>query len=95
MYLSAEHLSKNFGTRQLLDDATLYLDEGEKIGLIGVNGTGKTTLLRILAGDEQADKGTVTRKTNAHIAYLPQAPALDGSRTVLEQVFADFPASLR
>ncbi|MDD3409852.1 MAG: ABC-F family ATP-binding cassette domain-containing protein, partial [Eubacteriales bacterium] len=42
-----------------------------------------------------ADKGTVTRKTNAHIAYLPQAPALDGSRTVLEQVFADFPASLR
>ncbi len=95
MLLTAEHLRKNYGDRQVLDDATLYLDDGEKLGLIGINGTGKSTLLRILAGDEQADSGTVSRRSNLHIAYLPQAPVMDGRRTVLEQVFADFPASLR
>ena len=50
MLLSAEHISKNYGTRQLLEDVSLYLEEGQKIGIIGVNGTGKSTLLRILAG---------------------------------------------
>ena len=95
MLLTAEHLSKNYGERQLLSDATVFLDDGEKLGLIGVNGAGKSTLLRILAGLEPPDEGTVTRRSNAHIAYLPQAPLMDGERTVLEQVFADFPASLR
>lgn len=95
MLLTAEHLSKNYGTRQLLDDTTLYLNDGEKMGLIGVNGTGKSTLLRILAGQEPPDAGAVTRKAGLHIAYLPQAPEMDGQRTVLEQVFADFPSSLR
>ena len=50
MLLSAENLSKNYGTKQLLQDATLYLNERERVGIIGINGTGKSTLLKILAG---------------------------------------------
>ena len=50
MLLTAEHLKKNYGSRQLLDDVTLYLNPGDKVGLIGVNGTGKSTLLKVLAG---------------------------------------------
>ena len=95
MLLSAEHLSKNFGMRQLLQDATLYLSEGERIGFIGINGTGKSTLLRILAGVEPADGGTVTTQRNARIAYLPQNPDMDDANSVLEQVFAGFSPEFR
>ena len=61
MLLSAEHISKNYGTKQLLHDVSLYLDEGQKIGIIGVNGTGKRTLLKILAGVEEPEEGTLAR----------------------------------
>ena len=50
MLLSAEHISLNFGLKQLLDDVTLYIESGDKIGIIGINGTGKSSLLRVLAG---------------------------------------------
>ena len=59
MLLSAEHLSKNYGMKQLLCDESFYLSEGEKIGIIGINGTGKSTLLRILAQEEEPDAGSV------------------------------------
>lgn len=59
MYLSAENIKKNYGMKQLLDGVTLYLSAGEKIGLIGVNGTGKSTFLKILAGAEEPDAGSV------------------------------------
>ena len=95
MLLSAEHLFKNYGGRQLLDDVTLYLNAGDKVGLIGVNGTGKSTLLKVLSGIEEADAGQVTRDPNVQLAYLPQTPAMDDDNTVLEQVFADFPADFR
>ena len=52
MLLSAEHISLNFGLKQLLDDVTLYLNEGDKIGIIGINGTGKSSFLRVLAGQQ-------------------------------------------
>lgn len=95
MLLSAEHLSKNFGMRQLLTDATLYLDAGDRIGFVGLNGTGKSTLLRILAGAEPSDGGTITVQRNARIAYLPQNPAMQDSNTILEQIFEDFSSEFR
>lgn len=76
MLLSAEHISKNYGTKQLLDDVTLYLNAGEKIGIIGVNGTGKSTLLKILSGVEEPDSGNLARDPNIQIAYLPQNPVM-------------------
>ena len=95
MLLSAEHLSKNYGTKQLLEDVTLYLTEGEKIGIIGVNGTGKSTLLKILAGAEEPDGGTLARDPNIQIAYLPQNPEMQEDATVLEQVFLHLPSDFR
>lgn len=95
MLLSAEHISKNYGTKQLLDDVTLYLNAGEKIGIIGVNGTGKSTLLKILSGTEEPDSGTLARDPNIQIAYSPQNPVMQEDATVLEQVFLHLPEDFR
>ena len=86
MLLSAEELSKSCGTRVLLDRASLYLDRGDKIGVVGLNGAGKSTLLRLLAGAEEPDGGAVRPDPNVRLEYLPQNPAFPGGRTVLEQV---------
>jgi ATP-binding cassette subfamily F protein uup len=88
MLLSAEHISKNYGTKQLLQDASCYLNEKDKIGIIGINGTGKSTLLKILAGTETPDSGIVTVQRGACISFLPQNPEMDDSRTVLQQAMA-------
>ena len=95
MLLSAEHLSINFGSRQLLTDVDLYVNEGDKIGIIGINGTGKSTLLKVLAGRQEPDEGRVSRDPNVQISYLPQNPEMDDGATVLEQVFLRFPAEFR
>ena len=95
MLLSAEHISKNYGTKQLLHDVSLYLDEGQKIGIIGVNGTGKSTLLKILAGAEEPDEGTLARDPNIQVSYLPQNPDMTEDATVLEQIFLHFPPEFR
>lgn len=95
MLLSAEHISLNFGLKQLLDDVTLYLNEGEKIGVIGINGTGKSSFLRVLAGEQVPDQGAVSRDPNVQVCYLPQNPQMDPQATVLEQVFADFSPEVR
>lgn len=95
MLLSAEHISLNFGLKQLLDDVTLYLNEGEKIGIIGINGTGKSSFLRVLAGEQVPDQGAVSRDPNVQVCYLPQNPQMDPQATVLEQVFADFSPEVR
>ncbi len=95
MLLSAEHLAKDYGGKTLLEDVTLYLNAGDRVGLIGVNGTGKSTLLKVLAGVESPDSGRVARDPNVQLAYLPQTPAMDDGNTVLEQVFHDFPAQFR
>ena len=88
MLLSAEKLSIHYGIKELVKDADLYLEPGDKIGIIGINGTGKSTLLRCLAGQEQPDKGTVTRFPNVQVVFLEQNPPMDGENTVLQQVFA-------
>lgn len=81
--------------KQLLSGASLYLQEEEKIGIIGRNGTGKSTLLKILAGAEAPDAGTVMRNPNVQISYLPQNPVMEENSTVLEQVFLQYPAEFR
>ena len=95
MLLSAEHLSINFGSRQLLDDVNFYLNEGDKTGIIGINGTGKSTFLKVLAGQVEADVGSISRNPNVQISYLSQNPVMDDNATVLEQVFLHFPAEFR
>ena len=86
MLLSAEQLTKTYGTRSLLDSVSFYVEPGDKVGIIGVNGCGKSTLLRLLAGVEEPDGGTVRPDPNVRLAYLPQNPVFPGEHTVLEQV---------
>ena len=84
--LNAEKISKGYSDRQLLDGCSLAVGEGDKIGLIGVNGTGKSTLLKVMAGVDFPDSGTVTRSGGVRVAYLPQNPEFAPETTVLQQV---------
>ena len=95
MLLSAEHISINFGSRQLLEDVNFYLNEGDKVGIIGINGTGKSTLLKVLAGITEPDGGTISRNPNVQVSFLPQNPVMDDGATVLEQVFLHFSPEFR
>ena len=95
MLLSAEHLSINFGSRQLLSDVNFYLNEGDKVGIIGINGTGKSTFLKVLAGFLEPDAGRISRNPNVQVSFLPQNPVMEDDATVLEQVFLHFPAEFR
>ena len=95
MLLSAEHISINFGSRQLLEDVNFYLNEGDKTGIIGINGTGKSTFLKVLAGVTEPDGGRISRNPNVQVSYLPQNPVMQDDATVLEQVFLHFPAEFR
>ena len=85
--LSIENLAKTYGERILFEKVTFGVDEGDKIGLIGVNGTGKSTFLKTIAGVEPADSGRVTFGSGVRVGYLPQNPESDAASTVLEQVF--------
>ena len=85
--LTVEGISKSFGDKKIFDDITFGIDEGDRIGLIGINGTGKSTLLKIVAGNESADSGQIVKKTGLRIGYLPQTPDFDPEDTVLGQVF--------
>lgn len=95
MLLSAENISKNYGMKQLLKGVSIYLNEGDKIGIIGINGTGKSTLLRILAGVEEPDVGKAWFNPNLQISFLRQNPPMDDSLTVLEQVFQNLSSQFR
>lgn len=86
--LSIESISKQYADRPLFREVSFGMERGERLGLIGVNGSGKSTLLRIIAGIEPPDGGRVVFAGGTHVAYLPQAPTLDDSATVLEAVFA-------
>lgn len=85
--LSAEKISKGYSEKKLLDGVTLGIDEGDKIGLIGVNGTGKSTMLKIIAGVETPDSGTVTHANGIKIGYLPQSSIFPEGVTVLDYLF--------
>ena len=87
--INIEHLTKAYTDTPLFDDVSFTLDEGEKVGLIGINGTGKTTLLRIIAGLEQGDSGKYTRANHLTISFLPQVPAFDDDAGILESVLSE------
>lgn len=84
--ITMEHLTKSYTERLLFDDTSFSINEGEKIGLIGINGTGKSTLLKLAAGLEEPDEGTVIRGRNLTVRYLPQNPDFDPEDTVLAGV---------
>lgn len=84
--LNIEHISKVYGEKVIFDDISCGIQEGEKIGIIGINGTGKSTLLRILAGLEEGDEGQVIMQNGVHLAYLPQNPQFPADSTVLDYV---------
>lgn len=86
MLITVEHLEKYHNEKCILKDANFTIEDHDKMALIGVNGTGKTTFLRILAGVEPYDNGNIMMKNGLRIAYLAQDPQLDESLTILEQV---------
>ena len=84
--LNLEHISKIYGDKVIFDDISYGIHQGDKIGIIGINGTGKTTFLRILAGLEEADEGQVITQNGLRITYLPQHPQFPEGATVLSYV---------
>lgn len=87
--VTIEHLTKSYTERLLFDDTSFSIQEGEKVGLIGINGTGKSTLLKIVAGLEEPDGGSVVYRRNLYIRYLPQIPKFTAGDTVLESIVRD------
>lgn len=84
--LSVENIVKAYGERKLFDGASFYLQEGEKIGVIGINGTGKSTLLKMIAGLEDTDEGSITMAGHVMCSFLPQHPVFEEEETVIEAV---------
>ena len=84
--LNIEHISKMYGEKTLFDDVSLGIHQGDKIGVIGVNGTGKTTLLKIIAGLEETDQGEIICGNGIRISYLPQNPEFPKKQTILSYV---------
>ena len=83
-YLSVENISKSFGERSLFNNLSFGINEGQKIGFVAKNGTGKTSILNILSGDEPSDSGQVISRKNLKISFLPQEPILDPNATIEE-----------
>lgn len=86
--INIENVTKAYTERKLLDGASFSLQDGEKVGVIGINGTGKSTLLKIIAGIEEPDEGSVVRANHIVVRYLPQNPVFDGNMTILEAVLS-------
>jgi ATP-binding cassette subfamily F protein uup len=87
--LTVDKITKSYGVRKLFDNASFFLEEGEKAGIIGINGTGKSTLLRIIAGLEEPDEGTIIMANHCMVRFLPQNPQFDENDTVLAAVLRD------
>ncbi len=84
---SVENLYKTYGEKVLFEDLSFSISDKDRIGLIGINGTGKSTLLKVLAKEEGMDRGTMIHANNFHIEYLPQQPSLDENMSVIEQIY--------
>ncbi len=93
--LSAQNISKTYMERKVLDNVSFFLNEGDRVGIVGINGTGKSTLLRILAGAEEADAGEIIRTNGIRLSYLPQIPVFGETGGVLEQVLGALPEDLK
>ena len=83
-FLNIENLTKSYGDRILFSDITFGVDQGDKIGIVARNGTGKSTLLQLLAGEESADSGSIVYRSGIRVGYLPQEPVFRGGATVIE-----------
>ena len=93
-YLSAENISRNLGERWIFKGISFGLQRGEKVALIGKNGTGKTTLMETLVGSQRPDSGNITIREGIHVGYLPQNPSFNESDIVLDYLFTeDLPSS--
>lgn len=84
--ITIEGISKSYTERMLFDEVSLGINEGDRIGLIGINGTGKSTFLKMVAGIEEPDAGTITKGKDVRIGYLPQNPEFDDKKTLLENI---------
>ncbi len=93
--LSLQGVKKSFGTNEVLRDASLVLQEGQRMGLVGVNGCGKSTLMKIIAGLETADDGAITMQKGIRLGYLAQQGMVDESKTVLEEMESVFEPVMR
>lgn len=92
--LNIEHISKVYGEKVIFDDVSCGIQEGDKIGIIGINGTGKSTLLKIAAGLEEADSGSCIKANHIVVQYLSQTPEFDGESCVLEHVMKEMSADV-
>src|ERR1700722_11572544 len=88
--LTVDNLEKSYGVDTLFEKVSLTIGFGQKLGLVGRNGTGKTPLLRILTGEQEADRGTVRFAKGVRPGYLRQEDVVDANRTVLEEAQAAF-----
>ena len=95
MLLNMDHVCKTYGDRALLEDVSFYMKDGDRVGVVGVNGGGKSTFLRLAAGREIPDAGSVSYDPNVRLGYLPQDPAFDPENTVMEQVEAGLDPTAR
>ncbi|MDE6359165.1 MAG: ATP-binding cassette domain-containing protein, partial [Duncaniella sp.] len=85
-YLQVEDLTKSYGDRILFESVTFGVNEGDKIGIIAKNGTGKSTLLRLLSGVESPDSGTVTFRNDLRVGFLDQDPVFTPHATLMEEM---------
>jgi len=85
--ISIEKVSKSYSEKILLNEVSLGINDGDKIGVIGINGTGKSTLLKVIAGTETIDSRNIIRGNKVRIEYLTQNPYIDEEATVISQVF--------
>ena len=86
--INIEHISKRFGDKFLFEDASFGVQEGDKIGIVGINGTGKSTLLQMIAGENEPDEGQIVRQNGKKTAYLLQSPCFEGCTTISDYAFA-------
>ncbi|HBQ87779.1 MAG TPA: ABC transporter, partial [Syntrophomonas sp.] len=82
--LTMDNVSKTYGVKTILQEISFGIDEDEKIGLVGINGSGKSTFLKLIAGREEPDRGQMVRNSNLRMEYLPQNPPYDPEATVLD-----------
>ena len=95
MLLNMVGVRKTYGDRTLIEDVSFYMKEGDRVGVVGVNGCGKSTFLKLAAGKETPDEGTVSYDPNVRLGYLPQDPPFDPEKTVMEQVEAGLDPTAR
>ncbi len=89
--ITVDEITKAYGERKIFNQASFFLQEGEKTGVLGINGTGKTTLLRMIVGEDEPDTGNIIRAKGKVIAYLPQSPVFDSDENLIDAIIKDTP----